>query len=59
VGQFGDLIASCIKRHYDIKDFGKFFPGHGGVMDRFDSTLSISFVMLMVDAAFGASFLVL
>ena len=37
--QFGDLAASAIKRHSDIKDFGKIFPGHGGVMDRFDSML--------------------
>ncbi len=58
VGQFGDLIASSIKRHYNVKDFGKFFPGHGGVLDRFDSTLAIAIVMLMLDAAFGASFLI-
>ncbi len=39
VGMFGDLIASLIKRQYNIKDYGKLFPGHGGVMDRFDSVL--------------------
>lgn len=58
VGQFGDLIASSIKRHYGVKDFGRFFPGHGGVLDRFDSTLAIAIVMLMLDAAFGAKFLI-
>lgn len=58
VGQFGDLIASSIKRHYGVKDFGKFFPGHGGVLDRFDSTLAIATVMLILDAAFGAKFLI-
>ncbi len=58
VGQFGDLIASSIKRHYNVKDFGSFFPGHGGVLDRFDSTLATAIVMLMLDAAFGAQFLI-
>lgn len=38
-GQIGDLVASKIKREYEIKDFGQIFPGHGGVLDRFDSTI--------------------
>ncbi len=42
ISQVGDLIMSVIKRHYGIKDFGKIFPGHGGVLDRFDSILSVS-----------------
>ena len=37
--QIGDLVASKLKRHYGIKDYGKIFPGHGGVMDRFDSMI--------------------
>ncbi|MFA5528606.1 MAG: phosphatidate cytidylyltransferase [Peptostreptococcales bacterium] len=38
-GQIGDLIASAFKRKLDIKDYGNIIPGHGGVMDRFDSIL--------------------
>ena len=37
--QIGDLAASAIKRNYEIKDYGKLIPGHGGIMDRFDSVL--------------------
>ncbi len=39
LSQVGDLIASKIKRLFDIKDFGKIMPGHGGVLDRFDSII--------------------
>lgn len=39
VGQIGDLSLSVIKREVGIKDYGKLFPGHGGVWDRFDSIL--------------------
>ena len=42
IAQIGDLIMSVIKRHYNVKDYGKFFPGHGGVLDRFDSILAVS-----------------
>lgn len=48
VGQLGDLVASRIKRAYDIKDFGKIFPGHGGVLDRFDSTFLASAAMYAI-----------
>ena len=42
VGQVGDLFASIIKRHCQIKDFGHIFPGHGGMMDRLDSILFVA-----------------
>lgn len=44
-GQVGDLTASLLKRHSGIKDYGKIFPGHGGVMDRFDSVIFTLIVM--------------
>lgn len=52
VSQVGDLAASAIKRNHDIKDYGKLIPGHGGVMDRFDSVIftapMIYFLTLML-----------
>jgi hypothetical protein len=44
-GQIGDLVASLLKRYTGIKDYGKIFPGHGGVMDRFDSIIFVLIVM--------------
>lgn len=39
MSQVGDLAASAIKRNHEIKDYGKLIPGHGGIMDRFDSVI--------------------
>lgn len=48
LGVMGDLSASIIKRQYEIKDFGNIMPGHGGVLDRFDSVLFVVPFMYMV-----------
>lgn len=51
MGMMGDLSASVLKRNFGVKDFGKIFPGHGGVMDRMDSTLftlPCTYAMIMV-----------
>ena len=46
VSQLGDLVASKLKRTYEIKDYGNIFPGHGGVLDRFDSALFAAMFIL-------------
>ena len=48
VSQLGDLVASLIKREYGVKDYGKIFPGHGGIMDRFDSVLAVSTILMIL-----------
>lgn len=47
-GQIGDLAASAIKRKVGIKDYGKLIPGHGGVLDRFDSIIMVAPIIYLV-----------
>lgn len=48
LGQIGDLVASKLKREYQAKDFGDIFPGHGGVIDRFDSSLFVGMFLIAI-----------
>ena len=50
VSQIGDLTMSQIKRQFGVKDYGKIFPGHGGMLDRFDSILAVALVLLIACA---------
>lgn len=48
VGQLGDLVFSSIKRYYKVKDFSNLIPGHGGVLDRFDSLVFVAFAFIIL-----------
>ena len=43
---------SAIKREYNIKDFGKMLPGHGGLLDRFDSSIAVTVAICAINAFF-------
>lgn len=47
ISQLGDLFTSVIKRYFGVKDFGTIFPGHGGILDRFDSFIAVAIFMMI------------
>ena len=52
VSQIGDLSASAVKRNFDIKDYGNIIPGHGGILDRFDSVIFTAPMIYFLAACF-------
>jgi phosphatidate cytidylyltransferase len=48
LAQMGDLVASRLKRTYNLKDFGTILPGHGGLLDRFDSALFVAMFLAAI-----------
>lgn len=53
MSMFGDLMASVIKRNYGVKDYSKLIPGHGGIMDRFDSVILVMPTIYVFLSIFG------
>ena len=57
ISQIGDLAASAIKRNHEIKDYGTLIPGHGGILDRFDSVIfvapAIYYTVLLLQQGIG------
>ena len=52
LSELGDLLFSSIKRHFDIKDYSNLIPGHGGILDRFDSVITVSLGLSLILSLF-------